>query len=375
MRVAAVALVLIVGAAVVLWFGNTLNSWVLGGLIGGLAALLLSIPISLTLFSYLSRRQDERLRAEALEEASLAQTYEYEYLEEPVEVEAEAYMLPPEREWSEQENNRRLPPAHNLPVPTYPRYPVARKNPAPASDNLAYRQRSMAYPPVPEQPPGRGKGTPAQRPSPNRRMTYPGFPGYQPSSARGQHQTAALRAARQEMVRQYDDEEVLPTPTSKRLPVPRRESDLMERQQFAHPGVPRASRQLPPQAPNQYRPGRTVEGSAARPGARRPLPAGGESTANRPAQGSSPRIREPRTDELRDRYPKTGPVRQQPQTGQMARNPQLNEQRRHPDIITGSLKHPLVRRAPYMYEDDAIREELAQQLDFPKVRRSSREEQ
>jgi len=59
----------------------------------------------------------------------------------------------------------------------------------------------------------------------------------------------------------------------------------------------------------------------------------------------------------------------------MARNPQLNEQRRHPDIITGSLKHPLVRRAPYMYEDDAIREELAQQLDFPKVRRSSREEQ
>src|ERR1700687_1873395 len=40
MRVAAVALVVIVGAAVVLWFGNTLNSLVLGGLIGGLAALL-----------------------------------------------------------------------------------------------------------------------------------------------------------------------------------------------------------------------------------------------------------------------------------------------------------------------------------------------
>jgi len=64
MRAAAVALVLIVGAAVVLWYGNTLNSWVLGGLIGGLAALLLSIPISLTLFSYLSRRHEEQLQAE-----------------------------------------------------------------------------------------------------------------------------------------------------------------------------------------------------------------------------------------------------------------------------------------------------------------------
>src|SRR5947208_3369970 len=74
MRVAAVALVVIVGAAVVLWFGNTLNSLVLGGLIGGLAALLLSIPISLTLFSYLSRRHDERLKAEA--EASRVQLYD-----------------------------------------------------------------------------------------------------------------------------------------------------------------------------------------------------------------------------------------------------------------------------------------------------------
>ena len=61
MKAAAMALVLIVGAAVVLWFGNTLNSWVLGGLMGGLAALLLSIPISLTLFSFLSRRHGERL--------------------------------------------------------------------------------------------------------------------------------------------------------------------------------------------------------------------------------------------------------------------------------------------------------------------------
>src|SRR5450755_3147755 len=77
MKVVAAALVFIAGAAVVLWFGNTLNSWVLGGLIGGLAAILLTIPISLTLFSYLSRRHDEQLRAEAeLQQDEYSQVYE-----------------------------------------------------------------------------------------------------------------------------------------------------------------------------------------------------------------------------------------------------------------------------------------------------------
>jgi hypothetical protein len=51
-----IALAIIVGSAVVLWFANSLNSLVLGSLIGGLAGLLLSIPISLTMLSYLSRR-------------------------------------------------------------------------------------------------------------------------------------------------------------------------------------------------------------------------------------------------------------------------------------------------------------------------------
>src|SRR5436190_13887429 len=77
MRAVATALVLIAGAAVVLWYGNTLNSWVVGGLIGGLAALLLSIPISLSLFSFLSRRHDERLRAEAEWAAEEVDEYEY----------------------------------------------------------------------------------------------------------------------------------------------------------------------------------------------------------------------------------------------------------------------------------------------------------
>src|SRR5205807_1748790 len=92
MRVAAVALVVIVGAAVVLWFGNTLNSLVLGGLIGGLAALLISIPISLTSFSYLSRRHDEQLKAEAQEEMALAQLGTYAYPETSTKAyEAESY--------------------------------------------------------------------------------------------------------------------------------------------------------------------------------------------------------------------------------------------------------------------------------------------
>src|SRR5579883_2741446 len=78
MKAVATALVLIVGAAVVLWYANTLNSWVLGGLIGGLAALLISIPISLTLFSYLSRRHDTHREEEKQDRISLAQAYEYQ---------------------------------------------------------------------------------------------------------------------------------------------------------------------------------------------------------------------------------------------------------------------------------------------------------
>ena len=92
MRAAAVALVLIIGAAVVLSFANTLNSWVLGGLIGGLAALLISIPISLLLFSHLSRRHDEQLKAELEEEMALAQSLEYEEPAEQV-YDAEGYLM------------------------------------------------------------------------------------------------------------------------------------------------------------------------------------------------------------------------------------------------------------------------------------------
>src|ERR1700694_5988897 len=105
MKLTAVALVLIVGAAVVLVFGNMLNSWVLGGLIGGLGALLLSIPISLTLFSYFSHRHDERLRAEAQEEI-LAQVYEYE--EDLVdEYKDDRYVIEAPRAWNKEVSPQR----------------------------------------------------------------------------------------------------------------------------------------------------------------------------------------------------------------------------------------------------------------------------
>ena len=135
-KAVAAALVLIAGAAVVLWFGNTLNSWVLGGLIGGLAALLLSIPISLTLFSYLSHRHDEQLRAEAeLAEAEFSQMYEYEQIpgrSARSMYSVEEYVDPDAGEfWDEEEEYYQQPrqQMRSLPPPASQRPPEQRPTP------------------------------------------------------------------------------------------------------------------------------------------------------------------------------------------------------------------------------------------------------
>jgi len=362
MRAAALALVLIVGAAVVLWFGNTLNSWVLGGLIGGLAALLLSIPISLTLFSFMSRRHDEQLRAVEQEEISPAQPYEYvEHADADAEVcEGETYLLPVQAEWHEEPNRRRIPTARQLPAPAYPRLPAAGQGYTSASANPMLPQRSLNN--VPRQQPktssiARGKDTPAQRSTPERRIYYPGFPGYQGNSSRGLQQTAALHAARQEALRQRDGvEEVSPIPTTqfKRLPPPR--SPNYPTEQIARPVQPRPSRQLPQQPPYQQRPPRrTVDALPMQPG--------------RP--DAQRQINEPRTEDINDgRYPRTGPVRQQ--TDQVTRRPNLGGYTSNSERATGSIKNPLVRRAPYTYEDDPLRQQLSQHIDTPTVRRTSR---
>jgi hypothetical protein len=402
MRAAAVAFVLIIAAAVVLWFGNTLNSWVLGGLIGGLAAILLSIPIALVLFSYLSNRQNEQFKTQEQEEAARAESYEYaeEYVGEEEVYDADAYVLSSEQAEYEEIEWRRMqmiqePPASS----SYPQLPAAGQSQASASARALAQQRSVMYPPASRQssqsqalPSMRGKGAPAQRASDNGRVHYPGFPGYQVNSMRARQQTAALRAAQREAAQQYNDVEVLPRSTSqlKKLP-PRRPSQPLA-EQPARPAIPRTSRQLPQQqTTNQYPRRRVVDTTLAqRASMGNRLPGGGESYANRSSSTDALRLRqhEPQTDQLGRNNPQTGQMRYQfqtPQTGQigrnsnpqqqtepMARNPQLSEQRRNPDVITGSLKNPLLRRAPYMYEDDPLRQEFAQQIDPPAVRRSSR---
>jgi len=383
MRAAAVALVLIVGAAVVLWYGNTLNSWVLGGLIGGLAAILLSIPISLTLFSYLSRRHEEQLQAAEQEESLLVQEEDYNYLQAPAEIyEADPYLLPQTMEREQRSTGRNLP-AHSVQA-----LPAAHQSQQfiPAENQQRY-QRANDYPyptePVRQQRPasapsgGQANQSPTRRPTPAKPARYPGFPGYQTNSQRGYHQTMALRAARLEATQQHaDDAAALPNSTSKRLPAVRPNQAVAK--------VPRTSRQLQSQPSQQarqqtashYRPKPTVEGSSLPPGASRALPRPGESSMNRSSgtiskHGQEPQ--EPQTDQIGTHYPQTGQARRSPQTGQTqaTRNPRVEAQPRNPDVITGSLKNPLVRRAPYMYEDDPLRQELAQQIDPTGVRRRS----
>src|SRR5690242_4266872 len=106
MRAAAAAIVFILGAAVILISANSLNSWVLGGLIGGLAALLISIPISVMLFTILSRRHDLKLQAlhEELGEMGYVDLDEQGYEEV---YETEAYVLSDE-EYYNQNLHRRM---------------------------------------------------------------------------------------------------------------------------------------------------------------------------------------------------------------------------------------------------------------------------
>ncbi len=363
MKAVATALVLIAGAAVVLWYGNTLNSWVLGGLIGGLAALLLSIPISLMVFSYFSRHHDEQLMAEAQEEMALAQVYDYPQVparlaREAYTVDEEAYRLSLEEEqWREEERYRQLQAARNLPVPASPRSLIADQshtgNQLPVTQRGTYTSATR-QPQQKALPPAKGKDA-TGRQATTRRMYYPGFPGYQP---RGQQQTQALRAARREAAQQYDDVEVLPTHTSKRLPAARPQQLPPARQ---HSG------ERTPQSTNTLGTGYTTGRHPTHYGMQRSLPAAGESSSHHPL-----RQREPRTDYLENNYyPQTGPMQPSPQTDQLTRNPHLEGQGYNFDETAGALHTPLVRRAPYMYEDDSLRQELAQYVEPPIKRRSS----
>ncbi len=262
MRAVAAALVLIVAAAVVLWYGNTLNSWVLGGLIGGLAALLLSIPISLTIFSFLSRRHDERLRAdEDMYEEEYGQVHEY--LEVPERVVRSMYVVAEDRprsrrevweeeeEWDERDEEedfyrrtdavRRVVPQEppRLPAPGYSsqQKPVPRLL-APQRGMLNSRQLPASSKQLPEhgalnsrQLSAREREITSRRPAPQR-TNYPGTPGYQAEVPQSQLRSQALRTARLEAARQREEDEIeeLPSYRPRRSPVVRPTKPLPEQQ-------------------------------------------------------------------------------------------------------------------------------------------------
>ena len=364
-KAVATALVLIAGAAVVLWFGNTSNSWVLGGLIGGFVALLLSIPISLMLFSYLSHHHDEQLRTEA----ELSQMYEYEEIparalrgnyqvNEYVEAEEEEF-------WDEEEQYHQQPrqQIRSLPQPAPQRMPEQRPSP-----NRQATSRRGTYAPLPRPgtrntPAARSKGVGSRR-STTRNLNYPGFPGYEPGSMLRHQRSVALRTARMEKLQQYEDDvEVLPTHISRRQLSVSPARDFTG--QYEQIQRPRSSRQLPPETPSEQRRPRVVESKPSRHDLPRSLPPEGGSTLRQ-----SPYLEDSETDNLDDYYPETGPMRRP--TGQMARNPRLESNLPQTEKPSGSLGRPMIRRAPYTYDDDPIRQELSQQLHPPRVRRSSR---
>ena len=371
MRAAAVALVLIIGAVVLLIFANTLNSWVLGGLIGGLAALLISIPISLFLFTILARRHDEEMWAlqEELEEEIAAASIEGRQYAEVYET--DAHVLSDEENFYNDPRGRRLSGARSL--------PAAGQSRASESAYGTYNQRPGNYPPGSKRPSqalpqARGKGIPTQQLAPDHRLQKHSV--HEVNAMRSKHQTAALRAAQREAALESDDIEVVPTHSTapyKRVSPARSSQPLFEQStQFKQV---RPTHQLPPeqQAVNPNSPRRVGDAaSGQKGGTRRNVQSGGVYFPGRAPRTDSLRSQQPQTDRLRERYPETEPVYLRSQTGQLIRNPQLVEQLRNPDMITGSLNNPLVRRAPYMYEDDPLREELAQQIDGPIMRRSSR---
>ncbi len=376
MKAVAVALVLIAGAAVVLWYGNTLNSWVLGGLIGGLAALLLSVPISLTLFSYLSKRHDERLQAEEQEGVALARENDYPNIPPRLtrrSREVEGYVITddtPEDVWQDEESYAPRQP-RALPAPAQQRQGTARREQGSRnSEKLPVPQQSTHVPSERiQQVRPKGKETTVLR-STTKKMNVP---GYEPTSSLSYHRSEALRTARLEAVQQQqdDDVEVLPTNSPKReLSIRPNQALAKQNKQTTSIRPPRPSKQLPQQPPTpQPRPVRRVVDSnpSQHNGGRYSLPL----NDNDDNFATSQRV-EPRTDDISHQFPQTGPIRRSSQTGQPTRSAQERDHRSEGENTTGNVNRPLVRRAPYMYEDDPLRQELAQQLDAPTVRRSSR---
>jgi hypothetical protein len=357
MRAAAAAIVFIFGAAVILVMANSLNSWVVGGLIGGLAALLISIPISLMLFTVLSRRHDLKLQAihQELSEMGYVDVDEHGYEEV---YETEAYVLSDDEYYNQAAHHKNAN-VHAL--------PAAGQSHA---SFQAYKRPSQALPQE------RVKGTPtrdlsSERPPAKRTR-------HEVNAMRSRFQTAALHAARLE-AQQLEDFERTSTHTrganTNVTPgrSPRPSSAQSETSRYVRPGSDPNRQQKAVQQNSSQRPLSTTSGQQNR--TRRSTASEDRYSKNWSPQTDSLYMNGIQSGSLRMKssVPETEKLRSQPQTGQMTRNPQLEQSTRNPDLITGSLNSPLVRRAPYLYDDDPLRQELAQQIDEePIVRRSSR---
>jgi hypothetical protein len=372
MKAVATALVLIVGAAVVLWYGNTLNSWVLGGLIGGLAALLISIPISLTIFSYLSRRHGEAHDEEIQGRVSLSQAHEYRdnapgmaaYADE---VEGSLYAIDDESwdEGAEAFYSRR--PAPGYPSSVQQGYPMQGRNP------------TLKKLPAPRHSPDGPIHRPADMPtktSQGRRTTRRLPPN---SSMLSQHRSEALRAARREALQRAEDDIEFQTHTNHSRtarPLPPARPTRPARSESASrrpPVARRASRQLDPETvnnvyPKQPRP-RSEERGVTQFERQRSAPLQDKSTGR-----IFPDRQVLDKNFLPENYPQTEPINRPKPTGRLKRDIHIDDPYYEPEVTTEGLQKPLVRRAPYMYEDDPLRQELSHYSDNPLVRRSSRYE-
>ncbi len=357
MRAAAAAIVFILGAAVILILANSLNSWIVGGLIGGLAALLISIPISLMLFTVLSRRHDLKLQAlhQELSEMGYVDLDEHGYEEV---YETEAYVLPDD-EYYNQAVHRKNANMHALPA---------------AGQSHASFQASKR--PSQALPQERVKGTPTRDLSSERRTAKRSR--HEVNAMRSRFQTAALHAARRE-AQQLEHFERTSTYTQgtntnvspRRSPRP--SSAQSESSRYVRHGSDPTRQQKTSQQNSPQRPLNSTSGHQN--GNRRPGSPEDRYSKNWSPQTDSLHMNDIQPDSLRMKAsaPETEHLRAQPQTGQMTRNQQLELSTRNPDVITGNLHSPLVRRAPYLYDDDPLRQELAQQIDEePIVRRSSR---
>lgn len=370
MRVAAVAFVLIVGAAVVLAFANTLNSWVLGGLLGGLAAILLCIPISLAIFTLLTRRQEARQRAaaQALELEEEADYAAVVYEDDLMVYEVEGSVLSAEDHLFADPRASYLPANRHTPVSGYlPLPPVEQDLDFYEDDEVEPLEHRdpRSYPRQPRYP-ARSLAQDEFTPAPP--MTTTGSTRRPATRSLAQHQSAALRKARQEAQQQQRLAQKRSGSGALTHRSQGSRSASTQRPRTSHPLRRREQTSDFYQAEDEYDTLQQSARSAWNDAEDFSTEELGERYQRYPRQPAYPR--NPRGPRARAADPWTGELDGE---DEQTEEPRSRRSRRDPERLSGNLRNPLVRRAPYLYEDDPLHEEFARQLDHqpPLTRRSS----